>query len=819
MNRFFLSISLFTISFFCSISFAQLAITNEGYFDQPGLSVLIFHNNYPEGHQGGVEIILHDQRIATNGDLRLESTPGQWDSKPTIGERRMDRKEKKISIDGAYPDLNIHYTIAVKAEKEAIRITVDLEQPIPFQWAGKVGFNLELYPPAYFGKSWRMDGQSGFFQRQANGPVKLSSNDNCTPLPLALGMEFTAAPEDPLCALNIKSLKSEIELYDGRITDNNGWFVLHSLIPSGVAQKAVEWVITPSVVKDWRRPPRLLYSQPGYHPEQEKKILFELNARQKRRKKAALVRLFDDGSTKTILSATPKFWGRFLRYNYAIFDFSRVAEPGLYFVEYAEQRTHPFRISNDVLQKEIWQPTLETFLPVQMCHMEVRDRFRIWHGLCHMDDALQAPTGHEHFDGYRQGDKTETPFQPYEHIMGLNSGGWHDAGDYDLATGSQASTVYALALAFEAFDIRTDQTTIDPAENFVELHKPDGKIDILQQIEHGVKFILNGYRACGHAIVGVISPTIEQYVHLGDAMSMTDGLIYDASEDMLPAPEHRRGRMDDRWAFTNRDSGLELQIAATLAAAHRVLLESNPDLADECLKTAQKIWRSELNHSPVRHRAAYIPGNLDAQRVLAAVELFKSTGESQYRRAIVKMSNEIRINIAQTGWAVAQIFEQLNDETFDHDFFRAIREYNQSIKEEIKENPFGVPFRPRIWGIGWNLQHYAMHQYFLHKTFPELFERERVLNVVNWVLGCHPGGGTSLVSGVGSRSMTTAYGINRADYSYIPGGVVSGTALIKPDFPEMKTDWPYLWQQSEYVISGAATYIFCVLAADRLLAE
>ena len=155
--------------------------------------LLIFHNNYPEGHQGGVEIILHDQRIATNGDLRLESTPGQWDSKPTIGERRMDRKEKKISIDGAYPDLNIHYTIAVKAEKEAIRITVDLEQPIPFQWAGKVGFNLELYPPAYFGKSWRMDGQSGFFQRQANGPVKLSSNDNCTPLPLALGMEFTTS--------------------------------------------------------------------------------------------------------------------------------------------------------------------------------------------------------------------------------------------------------------------------------------------------------------------------------------------------------------------------------------------------------------------------------------------------------------------------------------------------------------------------------------------------------------------------------------------------------------------------------------------------
>ena len=29
---------------------------------------------------------------------------------------------------------------------------------------------------------------------------------------------------------------------------------------------------------------------------------------------------------------------------------------------------------------------------------------------------------------------------------------------------------------------------------------------------------------------------------------------------------------------------------------------------------------------------------------------------------------------------------------------------------------------------------------------------------------------------------------NRADSSYIPGGVVSGTALIRPDFPELKED-------------------------------
>jgi len=64
--------------------------------------------------------------------------------------------------------------------------------------------------------------------------------------------------------------------------------------------------------------------------------------------------------------------------------------------------------------------------------------------------------------------------------------------------------------------------------------------------------------------------------------------------------------------------------------------------------------------------------------------------------------------------------------------------------------------------------------------------------------------------------MTTAYGWNRADWSYIPGGVISGTALIRPDFPELKV-WPYLWQQSEYVLGGGETdFMFLVLDAQAI---
>lgn len=75
----------------------------------------------------------------------------------------------------------------------------------------------------------------------------------------------------------------------------------------------------------------------------------------------------------------------------------------------------------------------------------------------------------------------------------------------------------------------------------------------------------------------------------------------------------------------------------------------------------------------------------------------------------------------------------------------------------------------------------------------------------------------TFASGVGAKSATIGYGLNRADWSYIPGGVVSGTALIRPDFPELLV-FPFLWQQVEYVLGGGSShYMFLVLAAKDLM--
>ncbi len=108
--------------------------------------------------------------------------------------------------------------------------------------------------------------------------------------------------------------------------------------------------------------------------------------------------------------------------------------------------------------------------------------------------------------------------------------------------------------------------------------------------------------------------------------------------------------------------------------------------------------------------------------------------------------------------------------------------------------------------------------FFCISASRNFFRPSYAFNALNFILGCHPGENTSsFVSGVGVRSLTTAYGFNRDDWSYIPGGISSGTALIYPDLPELKT-WPYFWQQTEYVLGGGTTdFMILALAADYLL--
>jgi hypothetical protein len=794
----------------------EWTLNEQQYLETRGVTVLAFHNFYPVGKQGGIEMIQHGERIATNGFIRMERVEGRRFSYPERAQREVDPENKQITTTVNYEDFDFSYSIRLRPEGNNIHLVVDLEEPIPVMWENKLSFVLEFYTPLYFGKSFQIGNDFGIIPRQATGPVYDDGEGNLDATPLGKGKILTLAGEDRFRKIIVESRKGGLELVDERNYTPRGWIWVKSTIPAGVTEGAVEWLIKPNIVSGWIREPMIAVSQVGYHPDQIKNAIIELDSRSNRIIEAQLMKINEDKGLEKVLSDFPQLWGRFLCYNYAIFDFTSVTDPGLYTITYGDQASSPFSIDPDIYKQGVWQPTLEGYFPIQMCHIGVRDRQAIWHGACHLDDALQAPLAIEHVDGYRQYAEAETNYAPLTTIPFLNEGGWHDAGDDDLAAGSQASTTHYLVLANEVFNSFHDQTTVNYEDRMVHMYRPDGIPDFVQQVKHGAINLLSGYRAAGHSFAGIIA-TREGRNITGDWASQTDQLFYDSGLGKNEKTLTRSGVPDDRWVFTNKDTGLEYKVAAALAAASRTLTDYEDILARECLETAVRAWNEEQASEPVKKPNAYVPGNTKLEEILATVELLYTTGEEEYASHLISLLPEIKNNMERAAWGIARVLDRINDESFKSEFDAALQSYQTELDSTLATNPFKVPWRPRIWGIGWDIQRFALEHYYLVRNYPNLFDKELVLRVLNYVLGCHPGSNTSLTSGVGAHSITSGFGVYRHMWYYIPGGMVSGTALIRPDFPELKEDFPYLWQQSEYVMPGAGSYIFCVVAADDLL--
>ena len=825
-------------------------INEKGYFNYCGVDAMSFNDFYPEGHQGGVSLIMHGKRVVTNGDIRFEPTPGQWQPLPKMlgreiikgGNGAADMIQTKLMWPDSsknlvgfnpmlYPDCKLTYTVSLTAKGKGFEVVMDLDSPVPEEFLGKVGFNLEFFPGELFGKPWLMDDKSGIFPQQPNGPVDMAESyvehgahfapkgakltadldllnsgydyspytaDEIVSTPYAVGKCFTSRPDDPYSRLTITSFEEPLKLYDGRMNHNNGWFVLRSEIARGKTKGAVRWYIEPSVVETWLYKPVVQTSQVGYAPAQQKVAVIELDSRDSNvLPTATLVKYASVGEVVVKEIPAKKWEGDFLRYNYLQADFSDVTEPGMYKIRYGESESSAFRIADDVYSRGVWQPVIEYFLPVQMCHMKVMEKYRVWHGCCHMDDGPMAVPGN-YIDGYVQHENAYGKVAPGEIAHGIAVGGWHDAGDFDLRIESQIGECEILTHAYEFFSPELNVTSIDQKSHHVEIHQPDGKNDILQQIEHGALSVVNAYLALGRNYRGIIAHTLRQYVHLGDAASMTDGKL---------------GTDDDRWVYTEDNPGRDISTARSLAATYRALRGFNDTLANHCLAIAEDIFENvSFGGNEKRTISSKIP---------VAIQLYRSTGKQQYFDFVIDNWDMVVGGIRRTAPQTAHFAKSLEGNKKYKKQVKAYRDalvtYKEAIDKESAQTPYGVPYQPSIWGAGWSIKGFGYSHYFLVDAYPDIFAPDQVYSALNFVLGCHPGVNTqSFASGVGAESATVEYGLNRADWSYIPGGVVSGTALIRPDFPELLV-WPYLWQQVEYVLGGGSShYMFLVLASEAL---
>ncbi|PTY02825.1 glycoside hydrolase [Opitutaceae bacterium EW11] len=871
-----------------------MRVTEKNYLDAQGFSVFLYDSTYHpvfvDQKNTAMEMILHGHRIATNGDVRLMPTPEQWDLVATLKGRQVEKANNRLTAQLAFPSFDLNYRLEVEAEPGGVKVSIHLDKPLPEKLVGRAGFNLEFLPSIYMGKAYLVDGaKAGIFPRTPEDPmIKVlpladepkkayyledwdKAKGYTQPLPFAVGKTITLGVDDELSRVSVKSDTAELMLFDGRSRAQNGWFVLRSLIPAGKTAGAIVWHIRPSVNPNWTRPPMIAHSQVGYVPGFAKVAVIELDPKYDGPKTARVLRLMEDGSYKPAFEGPVTPSTPWLRYVYSKFDFTPVKEPGLYVIEYADQRTPAFPISKDAYAN-VWQPSLDHHIAAQMDHVSVREGYRVWHGASHLDDARLAPVVGEQFDGWNQAGATDGKYKGGDHIPGMNVGGWYDAGDFDLEEPAQLSVIQNLALAYREFDLRYDELTVNEAAREVEMHRPDGIPDAVQQVKHGAVYILAQFHNLGHAIRGTHEPDLRQYTHLGDGATKTDGRIYDPNLGPDEVKGDFSGKPDDRWIFSTNNPFFQWYAIAALAAAADTLKGWDDATAKDCLETAIKAWNDEKAHpTPLpaswhfggdpeaapeggvlaasqgtesgAPSAPNRPGNAGSATPAAtntpppappagfgrgrfsvgldwgaALELTLATkGAEPYKSRLKELLPQIITpeQMEFRGWTAVRALPYLSA-TEKNQLREAVKTYMAGLDRELAATPFGVPPSLRTWGGSGQVVEMAIRMYFLHKAYPDLVSPEYTLRAVNYILGTHPVNSTSWVAGVGTVSKTKTYSNNRADNAYIPGAVVPGYIIIKPDFPESLDDFGFLWFEHEAVVAGSASWVVAGNAADAL---
>jgi endoglucanase len=153
-----------------------------------------------------------------------------------------------------------------------------------------------------------------------------------------------------------------------------------------------------------------------------------------------------------------------------------------------------------------------------------------------------------------------------------------------------------------------------------------------------------------------------------------------------------------------------LQTISNIAAASRVLKGFNDELSAECLTTAEKMWLT-INDGDKK---------LTNNKIHAAIELYLTTSKDKYKQYILENESIIKSNISRLGWVIGRALPKMNDPRFTASVRDAVTGYAAKVASDQKENPFGIPYKPVIWGAGWNIQEFGFQQYFLHTCFPDI---------------------------------------------------------------------------------------------------
>lgn len=399
-------------------------------------------------------------------------------------------------------------------------------------------------------------------------------------------------------------------------------------------------------------------------------------------------------------------------------DFSEVTKEGVYkIITDTSGESYQFRIGQGIY-KEAFEDALRFFY-LQRCGQDIPKEYGdTWaHQACHTEMATI----------YGSDKKIDV------------SRGWHDAGDYGRYVIATSKAVTDLLLAYE-----TNKEAFDDNLNIPE--SGNGIPDVLDEVRYQLVWLLkmqnqeNGgvyHKVTGANFPGYIMPQLE-------------------ISDLIVCPISTTATGD---------------FAAVMAMGHEAYKEIDSELADECLKAAQKAWvyLEQAPNSNFKNPTGILTGeygdsnDLD-ERLWAAVELFKVTNDEKYHdkiKGIVKDINRLDCRYGWQGVAEYAIDTYINLPNADDGVLQVLKENLKMTGDfflsAAKQDGYNVYNKEDIYYWGSNMNVLSLALLYAHAS--EIFDEQEYIEYAN-------------------EQINYCFGKNPMDMSY-----VTGYGTVYPKFP------------------------------------
>jgi endoglucanase len=394
-------------------------------------------------------------------------------------------------------------------------------------------------------------------------------------------------------------------------------------------------------------------------------------------------------------------------------DFSALKSSGTYYIDVPSVgRSWDFSVASDVYAHAYYM-AMRAFYG-QRCGTAVDmgpDFPQYKHAACHTEGAYHASSG-----------------KSGEHV---SIKGWHDAGDYGRYIVNSGITTGTLLWAYEMYGSRIGK---------VNLKIPESKNavpDILDEIRWNLEWML----------------TMQDPADGGVWHKQTTAQF---SGFVMPEKDTAVSLVIGTGREPYKGSGATGNFAAVMAIASRVYKPFDPAFSKVTLEAARKAFawlekypNERFNNPRDVGTGGYGDGNNADEKLWAAAELFRTTGEEQYNKFFLDNYEQFRKNIRTSrpqNWGNVSnmalwTYALGSGKTRNPQAVEAIRKDSIAAADEIvkraADNGYLITMTPvdYVWGSNGELSNYGLQLLVANAFQPKTAYVNTVLDNLHYLLG------------------------------------------------------------------------------------